>query len=144
MEVKKIVLQTPGTFDPGMHRKERVIGKSETVPDQSMTVRQLYERFTVGGQLPPERVPVFLDGDLDSDDLEKLRDADVFVREQKARSVAEDIRNYEEQLKAENSKAKAERLKREQEAADRQYDEAAKRNAAKRPNAEPDKEGGAK
>lgn len=144
MEVKKIVLQSPFTFDPAVHRKERVIGKSETVPDQSMTVRQLYERFTVGGQLPPERVPVYVDGDLDSDDLEKLRDADVFVREQKARTVAEDIRRYEEQVRLENATAKAERLKREQEAADKVADEAAKRVAAKRPNAEPGKEGGAK
>lgn len=113
MERTKVKLQTPYTFDPSAHRKEKTVGPSLTVPNESYTPRELYERFTINGEVDLNGIlgatgakqPVWNDQGHESDDLEKLRDADVYVREVRAAEVRQDVKKFEAQLEAEKKEA---------------------------------------
>lgn len=137
--MKSVILQSPFTFDPTLHKGEVFVGKSLTVPDESYSVRELYERFTTATPVDGAKTPIWFDGDHDSDDLEKLRDADPVVQAAVGRRVAEDIQRFEAELNEANSKAKADKAKAEQEAEDRRADAALARREANKPKGEPQK-----
>lgn len=70
--MKQIVTSMSFVFDPGKHTHHPT-GKSLTVPDQSLTVRQLFERYRVGRPLPDMGEGVFTgDGEESFVDIERM------------------------------------------------------------------------
>lgn len=70
-------------FTLGVDDIEVPVGDSMTVPDETMSIKQLLERFMNGQRVPDN---LFRDGgfdsgsSFDSDDLEKVRDSDLVER----------------------------------------------------------------
>lgn len=63
--------------------KEHVSGKSLTVPDESLSIREILTRFTRGQSVGGAKEPAFDSGaDFDSPDLEKVRDMDLVDRDE--------------------------------------------------------------
>lgn len=134
---------SPATFNPKEHRGEIFYGPSLTQPDEGYSVRELYERFTTGLPVDGAKTPVWLDGDHDSDDVEKLMSADMVVQAAVSRRVAEDIKRYEQEIDSSVAKSKASKEAAAKEASDRAADEAFARAASKKPKGDASKEGGA-
>lgn len=68
-------------------------GKSLTVQDDSFTVRELLERHTTGMELSVTKAPIYgeADAELDGLDLEKVKQLDLFDRQELAREYGERI-----------------------------------------------------
>lgn len=122
----------------------KAVGKSETVPDGALTPRELLDRFAHGtlAQTDVDRKGTFREGepDLDSIDLEKFRQLDLFDREEVARehmakwdAIAKDIevkraarQKLENQRKADSKiNARLDERVRERERLSEQADESA-------------------
>lgn len=94
---------------------EKVNPVSVTVPDESMTIKQIVDRFTKGQTMPigdvkdPSYVP---DVDFDSEDLEKVKDMDLHDLQEYRERLADQAYEIEEELKkrkeAQEAKSKAE------------------------------------
>lgn len=79
----------------------------EVVPDQSMSLREILERFTRGEAVPIGKEGTF-DDHADSDDsidLEKIAKADLVDREEYHAKLQETKNAYEKQEKAKSAKA---------------------------------------
>lgn len=68
---------------------EHPTGASMTVPDESMSIRDILRKHVSGVRIADtmQREGVYYDGDFDSPDVEKLRDEDLTVRDDFGRSV---------------------------------------------------------
>lgn len=68
-------------------------GKSLTIPDESISVRGLLERYTQGLDLGGGFEPIYgeEDADFDSFDLEKVRQLDLFDRQELANKYSDKI-----------------------------------------------------
>lgn len=79
----------------------------EVVPDQSMSLREILERFTRGEAVPIGKEGTF-DEDSDSEDsvdLEKMGKADLVDKEEYYAKLQDTKNAYEKQEKAKNAKA---------------------------------------
>lgn len=82
--------------------RETVGGVSVTVPDESLTVRDIVDRFTKGHSLGVGQVkePIYNpDADFDSEDLEKVKSMDLFDLQQYREAVADRAYAIEAELK---------------------------------------------
>lgn len=76
-------VRTSFNFILGMEDCETPVGESMTVPDETMSIQELLERFMNGQRVPDN---LFREGgfdsgsSFDSDDLEKVRDLDLVER----------------------------------------------------------------
>lgn len=105
---QEIVLQTPATYDVFKHFAEMPVGRSLTVPDESLSIRQLMERFTTGQPTTDvARDAVWVENqNFDSDDIEKWANLDLVDREKISRRIQADIERFESELKEEEEKRK--------------------------------------
>lgn len=101
MAYKSTALPLP---DPGYDCTHQV---KEVVPDQSMSLAEILQRFTRG-----EAVPIGKDGEFDehadtdeSIDLEKIAKADLTDKEEYYNKLQETREKYEKQEKAKSAKA---------------------------------------
>lgn len=78
---------------------EKPIGVSETVPDESLTVRQILDRYSRG--LPTgSRQPTFdSEATLDSEDLEKIKTMDLYEQEEYRTALANRALDLEKHIK---------------------------------------------
>lgn len=79
------------------------------VPDQSLSIQEILDRFTIGEELPIGRgVQYGEDEDMDNPlnvDLEKMADADLVDKAEYTEKLREVQRRYEKQEKAKQSRA---------------------------------------
>lgn len=97
-------------------------GLSMTVPDESMSVRTILEKFSRGMDPGLSKDPVYGDENFDSPDMEKLRDSDLVDKEEFAQHLATTNAATEKSLNETIAKQKA--------AQDAAAKKAAKRTAA--------------
>lgn len=96
---------------------ETVQGVSLTVPDESYTPAQLLERYAQGLSLGGHRQGYYSeDSDLDDEDLEKMSNEDIFIKEQILANAKNDSKQFEESKK--QTKAKKETKHEEPQEAD--------------------------
>lgn len=71
--------------------KETRRGVSETVPNESLTIRDIVDRYIKTGGTPVGKIknPHYYDGDFDSPDLEKVKDLDHFDLQEFREGLAE-------------------------------------------------------
>lgn len=85
---KKLIL-----YPAVARRPQSYLGiKSETVPDQAMSLHEIIRRFTRGESLPIEHRGVY---ETRFPDLEKLRDADIFERQEQIEYIRESVAAFE-------------------------------------------------
>jgi len=77
---------------------------SKTVPDQSMTLRELLVRYAKGLPLEGAKTPIFEGPDGSEIDVEKL---DLAEREELAEQARQELKDITERIKDQVSKAKA-------------------------------------
>lgn len=100
-----------GEFELSDHHMEKHVGKSMTVPDEAMSVREILLKHTQGllsGELlrEPQYGTADVD-DFDDYDVEKLQHADIFEREQEIENLARIIKDKEAAVKAAREKHSA-------------------------------------
>lgn len=80
-EIKKPVIRTPYTnkFYPRKLEPENNVGK--TVPDMSLTIRQILNKHGVGGIFSNGKTPIYL-GDVELPNIEMMELADIKVLEE--------------------------------------------------------------
>ena len=105
--IRKPTLRSPLTFKLEKHDIEKPKGQSLTVPDESMKIETILRKFTTGLDSSLYREGQYHDGDHDSPDLEKLKDSDLFEKEQFRRGLADKILADEKVIKANEAKEKA-------------------------------------
>lgn len=97
------------------HMEKKSTLPSMTVPDESYTPRELLEKFSRNIDPGVTRRPTYDDGvNLDSPDLEKLRDSDLVDREEFRNSLTQEINSQKASLDAtmaRQQKAKADAAK---------------------------------
>lgn len=128
----KLFYKTQSTYKPGESSFEVISGKSETVPDDDRTVKQLMARFAAGS-IPGEQNAVYLDtGSLDKInkyytkgglDLTEIADLKEINRRAEAQFEAARVKKEEEKKAADlDKKVEEEIAKREAEKAKSQDD----------------------
>lgn len=89
---------------------EKPSGFSRTVPDEAYTIQEIFQKHASGINLGVTRRGNYdPKASLESEDIEKLAHLDLFDREEKSRSLAEDMLKFEAEIEA-DKKAKAEKL----------------------------------
>lgn len=99
MKVRNVFNTTP---DEGQVNNE----PSMTVPDQSMTLRELLIRYAKGLPLEGAKTPVFEGEDGNEIDIEKL---DLAEREELAEMARKELKDISERIKTEVEKKKSKR-----------------------------------
>lgn len=97
---------------------------SETVPGESMTMQQIFERYAKGQDLSDLEMKTssYVNADLDSPDLEKLNRMELADRTMYIEELKHDINNRKAAIEAaeqkvkDDQKAKSERIKAKREA----------------------------
>jgi hypothetical protein len=79
---------------------------SQTVPDQSMGLRELLIRYAKGLPLEGAKTPIFEGEDGSEIDIERL---DLAEREELAEQAREELKNLTEKIKTDVAKAKSKR-----------------------------------
>lgn len=82
--------------------KEHPQGESMTVPDETLTIKEIMKKHVRGMRMAEElmRTPVYDSGaDFDSEDLEEVARMDIFEREQVLETHKEKIREAQEKQK---------------------------------------------
>lgn len=119
---------------------ERTVGASLTVPDETMTIRQIVEKNIRGQRIPETlyRDPVYqADADHDSYDLEKVPKLDLAEKDEIRHEVKERIHQFEKDLEREKKqREESEALKKSQKKLDDP--------SSKSKNTPPKKQGGGK
>lgn len=90
---------------------------SETVPDESMSMREIMARYTRGMRIDAtlQREGSFDSGaDFDSPDLEKLRDMDLVEKDEFRAQLREDIAEFERTVEEERKTHTEKQLKKQQ------------------------------
>lgn len=88
---------------------EHPTGVSMTVPDETLTIRQILEKHVRGMKIAEElyKQPMYDSGaDFDSEDLESVSRIDLFERELMAERQKENVKVLKDKLKASSVKAK--------------------------------------
>lgn len=118
---------TPSTFkfNPAIHAEKRSNLPTMTQPQQSLTIQQILDRFTRG--LPvnsQQRTPSFsTNPQFDDPDIEKLRHADLFEKEEFSRKFGEDIKQAKAHKEHKDKSDAEEAHKRKNEEMKRMLDE---------------------
>jgi len=108
---------TPYTFNPLLDRGEVNKGESMTIPDQSLTIRQILERFTLGQPVMGSHA-VMYDGENPShDDIDPTLDPAFDLSDYTTISSEIVTAKAERKAKAQAAKAEAERSEAEAKAA---------------------------
>lgn len=119
---------------------------SQTVPDETLTVRQIMEKHVRHQRIADDliRTPVYNDhDDFDAPDLEKVRDMDLFEREEFSNSNKEKIAEMQEkQKKSFLEKKKKEDAKRQGDQRSTTEEENEAKPRSKKPRYEAPSEGG--
>jgi len=92
-----------GDFVLKEHHKEQIKGLSLTQPDETLTIKEIVQKHVRGQAIADTlmRTPAYDSGaDFDSDDLEKLRDEDIFDREEKLNAIKQKIEENKEKQKS--------------------------------------------
>lgn len=138
---KKFIISNEYRFDKTKH-VEKVEGTSMTVPSETLTIRQIMERFSrglpVSGSVQEPQYDSL--ATLDSDDIEKLSHMDLFEREEYQRALIKRVQNQKAKLDEEKKK-NDERLKAEKEELELLKAEIKKRTSAPKDGAEGKTEG---
>lgn len=108
----KLLTQLSFAFEPAVHA-EKGGGLSETIPDQTLSLKDIITRFTRSGTLPEGRQPEFHGEDVDGGTLERFSKLDLVDRENYRKNHSDGLKAQSSALKAKASKKKKE----EQEAA---------------------------
>lgn len=91
---------TPSTFkfDPAIHAQKKSNKPSMTQPKQTLTIKQILERFTRGLPVNAEvKTPSYSTAPQFGDpDLEKMRHADLFEKEQFSKAFSQDLAQAKE------------------------------------------------
>lgn len=104
--IRKTAIRNPLNFKLTKEDCETPKGESITVPDESMSIQSILQKFTTGLDQGIYREGQFHGGDFDSPDLEKLRDADLFEKEQFRRGLATKMVEDERLIKEADAKEK--------------------------------------
>ena len=73
---------------------------SETVPDQSMSIRTLLDRYSRGLPISGERTPIWQQGD-DYNDMPDIRSLDLAERQEFAEIFQQELKSLQKTLKSE-------------------------------------------
>lgn len=88
-------------FNPPIRRCEVNDQPSMTIPDQTMSIREILDRFARGLPLGGQRVPVYNGED---DDLPDLQHMDLADREEYMESAADELRELKTKIKINEKK----------------------------------------
>lgn len=99
-------------YDPAIQRYERNTQPSKTIPDQSLTVREILDRYARGLPLEGVKVPIYDE----EQNLPDIRTLDLAERQELKEQYQEQLERYKQQQK-DFQEAK---LKEEQEQKDQQ------------------------
>lgn len=80
------------------------------VPNQSMSIQEIWRRFTRREAVPAEKEGIYTDK---LGDLEKLRDADITVRHERAATLKEKIKAAQKRMADKAQAEKEEAIRRE-------------------------------
>lgn len=81
---------------------ETPVGESLTVPDETLTIREIVEKHVRGQRIADTlmRTPVYNESaDFDDEDIEKLRDSDLYEREEIKQMHKQKIEDFKEKQK---------------------------------------------
>lgn len=128
-------------YDPKKHSKpeRKIPGEKElTVPSQTMSIRQIYEKYRKSGQLQSGIMLPGNDQDMDDHadpqsllDMQKVSQMDMFDKSELALANAQAIAQSKEKLKAIDKAAAAKKAERQKELAEMEADFKARREAKK-------------
>jgi hypothetical protein len=94
-------IKTPLNSELHLRNYEINEDPSETVPDQSMSIRTILERYSRGLPISGERTPIWQQGD-DYNDLPDPRTLDLAERQELAESIQQELKNIKKTWKSEN------------------------------------------
>lgn len=130
-------------YDHTAQKLERRVGRGETVPNESLTIRQIFERFRAGGTMTAKmHESANQDEDIpDNADPEKLTDMnqartlDLFDKEQLLETTKAERKEAEQKLSEQEKQAQKKRdeQREEYENMRKQFKEASQERAPKKP-----------
>lgn len=110
------------SYDPSAFRKPVDFGPSVTVPAQAMSIRTLFDKYRVAGQIPGAMVREGHDQGISDDqdpedllDLEKVRQADDFDREEIRKAAEADLKMKRQKADAMSRAAEAKKAEKQKE-----------------------------
>lgn len=89
---------SPITFKLLDSHKEKNTEASMTVPNEALTVRELFARSAAGMPLTLKESTFDSQADFDSPDLEKIKDMDLFDRQEMAALNAEEVKRKKQAI----------------------------------------------
>lgn len=117
--MKKLIAQREFKYDREKHGV-KIAGKSLTVPDETMSVQEMFRRVMAGlpvggGKMAPQYDE---NATFDSEDLEKVRDMDLVEKDEYKGRLAQDMLDKERRIKDYRDKQKRELEDKESEVAE--------------------------